>query len=70
MITFIAILGSLVAVVTTMVVIDLKEHNKSIGFRWLCGSLGAFVTLLFWLVCLSWEYQKWNVSYWPLPLCP
>jgi lipid-A-disaccharide synthase-like uncharacterized protein len=72
MITFIAILGSLVAVVTTMVVNDLRDHNRPVCFRWVCGILGGVVTLIFWTVCLSWEYDKWRLAYfWPqTPLVP
>jgi hypothetical protein len=66
MITILAILGTMVAVVTTMVVMDLRDHRKPLCFRWLFGIVGGVVTLLFWTVCLTWEYDKWRLAYfWP-----
>jgi high-affinity Fe2+/Pb2+ permease len=66
MITVIAILGTLVAVVTAMLVNDLRDHNRPRCLIWICGILGTVLSMLFWTVCLTWEYDKWRLAYfWP-----
>jgi hypothetical protein len=67
MITLMAILGTVVAMVTVLVINDLRDHGRASWCRWSVGVLGTLCVAVFWTVCLLWEYNQWrNVYYWLL----